>query len=279
MKFPVAINREGWTGRNESGRRGAECPVLPTMADTWGSDRDGGVRSHEGTDIFAGRGTVVYAPENGRIERTEGDRQGHAVRVTADAGQRVWLLAHLEDYLGPSVGRVAEGTPVGRVGTTGDAAGLCPHVHVELRVDGHVVNPYETLRALLVQAQRREVEDAGPQVLALSRTLLSVASEWDASDIVAARSSARVLRDVVTQATTTAAQGRPDAALHGLEQATAIVLTAPSEWTTPDLLRILRDGAHAVADALPAAAASGGAGLILGLGVVLAGLYFASRGR
>lgn len=277
MRFPVAISREGWTGREERGARGTECPIQPTFSDTWGGAREGGARAHEGVDIFAGRGTTVFAPETGRIVRTEGDRQGHAVRITADAGRRVWLLAHLDDYLGPSSGRIEEGARVGRVGTTGDADGTCPHLHVELRVGGVVQNPYDTLRALLIQEQRRAREGDAPQVLALSRVLLEVADEWQRSEHEEARPNARALRELVATATATAAAGRADAALEGLRTASTIVARAPAEWTTPSLLRTVRDLGSAAVDAVPAAAAGLGVGLVAALAAVGAGIYLWSR--
>ena len=118
--------------------------------DSWGYPRAGG-RSHEGADIFAKRGTPLYAVEDGVLARVANNRLG---------GIKLWLVgesgthyyyAHLQRYaLGVADGVVVEaGDVIGYVGDTGDARGTPPHLHFELHPSGgDPVNPYPLLKVV-----------------------------------------------------------------------------------------------------------------------------------
>lgn len=100
------------------------------IANTWHAPRDGG-RLHEGQDIFAPRGTPVLSATQGYVVNIgENSLGGHTVSVIG-AGGRTYYYAHLEAY----APHLAEGdyvttlTPLGYVGTTGNAAGTAPHLH------------------------------------------------------------------------------------------------------------------------------------------------------
>ncbi len=99
-------------------------------------------RFHEGVDVFAPRGSLIHAPVGGTIEHVRGKRAGNQFTLHADDGY-TYIGTHLESY-GPS-GRVEKGTPIGTVGTSGNARGTPPHLHLEMHHDG-VVNPYPTLQ-------------------------------------------------------------------------------------------------------------------------------------
>lgn len=98
-------------------------------------------RRHKGTDLFAPRGTPVTSPATGRIAKLDRvdnydgkrDLGGISVTVRTSSGDR-WYLAHLQRIAeGLRVGdRVRAGQLVGRMGTSGNAAGTPPHVHVGL---------------------------------------------------------------------------------------------------------------------------------------------------
>ncbi|MEL7207691.1 MAG: M23 family metallopeptidase [Actinomycetota bacterium] len=115
--------------------------------DSWGFPRAGG-RSHEGADIFAPRGTPLFAVEDGVLVRVGNDRLG---------GTKLWLVgesgthyyyAHLERYaVGVRDGaRVEAGNVIGFVGDTGDAKGTPPHLHFQLHPGGgDPVNPFPLL--------------------------------------------------------------------------------------------------------------------------------------
>jgi murein DD-endopeptidase MepM/ murein hydrolase activator NlpD len=116
------------------------------LRDTWGGARGQG-RKHEGIDIFAGRGTPVLSSTEGVVLRVGTNRLGgQVVWVLGPGGQRHYY-AHLERYGDVHAGmRVAPGTVLGYVGTTGNAAGTPPHLHYGIYVSGGAINPYPFLR-------------------------------------------------------------------------------------------------------------------------------------
>ena len=131
--------------------RDFRCPVDgPTQfVNDWGFPRSGS-RSHEGTDVFAERGTPVVAMAGAvveRISRFDVGLGGLTVTYEVD-GHRVYN-AHLDTVAdGLDVGDVLEpGQLIGTIGTTGNARGTPPHNHVGMyRPDGAPVNPYPILR-------------------------------------------------------------------------------------------------------------------------------------
>ena len=97
---------------------------------TFGADRDGGSRSHEGIDIFAPRGTPVVAAADGLITGATTNRLGGNVVWIWSPSERLALYyAHLErQAVGPGE-RVAAGEVVGWIGNTGNARRTAPHLH------------------------------------------------------------------------------------------------------------------------------------------------------
>ncbi|HDS0922344.1 TPA: M23 family metallopeptidase [Stenotrophomonas maltophilia] len=100
------------------------------IADTFGAPR-GRDRTHAGVDIFAKRGTPVRSAAPGVVV---------AVRDSGLGGRQVWVVgpareryyyAHLEEWReGLAEGEVvSEGTVLGYVGDSGNAAGTPPHLH------------------------------------------------------------------------------------------------------------------------------------------------------
>lgn len=96
----------------------------------WGAERDGGLRSHKGVDIFADRGTPVVAVTEGRVSFTGNRGLG---------GKQVWLksgllgnsiyYAHLDSILVKTGKRVQIGDTLGLVGNTGNARTTATHLH------------------------------------------------------------------------------------------------------------------------------------------------------
>ena len=120
------------------------CPVEGAkFFNDWGFPRGGGSRWHEGNDLFADRGTPVYAPVSGTVEQKVGKIGGNQVNLQGDDGV-LYINSHLSEF-GKS-GEVYAGDIIGYVGTTGSAVGTRPHVHFMMYVgDDLVVNPYPTL--------------------------------------------------------------------------------------------------------------------------------------
>jgi hypothetical protein len=123
--------------------------------DTWGAPRSGG-RTHEGTDIFAEKGTPVVAAADGVISRIAiGGRAGRYIKITHDDGWSTFYM-HLnndtpgtddglldETVEGMAVGvRVSAGDVIDFVGDSGNAEDTPPHVHFELHLpDDTPINP------------------------------------------------------------------------------------------------------------------------------------------
>ena len=102
---------------------------------------------HQGTDIFAARGTPVRAPVEGRVEFQSEGAGGLAAYVTAPDGT-YYYMAHLDRFASDvrSGQTVKQGRVVGFTGSTGNAEGGSPHVHFEIHPrGGGAVNPKPTL--------------------------------------------------------------------------------------------------------------------------------------
>jgi peptidoglycan LD-endopeptidase LytH len=131
-----------------------------TYSDDWGAPRTTPEpHSHQGCDIFAGRGTPVIAAVQGRITKlsTEG-AGGTALRLSASDGTYLYY-AHLDRFapflfVGTAV---AQGEVIGYVGTTGNAEGTAPHLHFEIHLPpgGEAVPPVPYLDRWIAQAMER----------------------------------------------------------------------------------------------------------------------------
>ena len=92
------------------------------IADSWHAPRSG-ERIHEGQDIFAPRGTLVYSATEGYILRVGENSLGGKIISVLGAGGRVYYYAHLDKHSeNLAVGDyVTRETVLGIVGTTGNA--------------------------------------------------------------------------------------------------------------------------------------------------------------
>lgn len=118
------------------------------LRDTYGAPR-GADRRHEGIDIFARRGTPVIASTRGIVLHTgTNELGGNVVWVLGPGGDRHYY-AHLDRVAELArFQRVAPGTVLGYVGTTGNAAGTPPHLHYGIYRRGTgAINPFPLLRA------------------------------------------------------------------------------------------------------------------------------------
>lgn len=111
---------------------GRVCPVGEPVSftDTWGAPRSGG-RTHEGVDMFAPKGTPVYAAAAGVATSVyDNPLGGLSISFDDDRGDH-YYYAHLSAQLVDDGDRVKAGQLIGRVGNTGNAAGTPPHLHWE----------------------------------------------------------------------------------------------------------------------------------------------------
>ncbi|RYZ00407.1 MAG: M23 family metallopeptidase [Chitinophagaceae bacterium] len=112
------------------------------IGSVWGDARDGGVRRHEGIDIFAPRRSAVVAIAPGTISRVETTRRGGKVVWLRPRGRSLHLYyAHLEEQLVQAGAQVAAGDTIGLVGTTGNAKGTPPHLHFGIYARGGALDP------------------------------------------------------------------------------------------------------------------------------------------
>jgi hypothetical protein len=147
--------------------------------DTWGAPRSDG-RTHEGTDIFADKGTPVLAAADGVITRiADGERAGRYIKITHDDGWSSYYLHLNNDTPGTDDGllnqtldgiavgvRVSAGDVIDVVGDSGNAEETPSHLHLELhRPDGTPINPAPHLAA----ANIGEVGDVPDTVLATTQ--------------------------------------------------------------------------------------------------------------
>jgi murein DD-endopeptidase MepM/ murein hydrolase activator NlpD len=125
------------------------CPLprgKTSFIDSWGFPRSGG-RRHKGVDMFASRGTPIYAVQAGTARASTNGLGGRSVHLTSTAGHR-YYYAHLDRWAFSGTKRVGQGEVVGYVGSSGNAASSSPHLHFEIRPGGGAaVNPYPTVRA------------------------------------------------------------------------------------------------------------------------------------
>lgn len=121
------------------------CPVQGPrqFSGGWGAPRPGG-RRHLGVDVFAARGTPVVASVGGLLEHANGATAGFAYYLKGDDGH-TYYGAHL-DALEAAPGRVEQGARIGTVGSTGNARGTTPHLHLEIKPQGGApVDPLPSL--------------------------------------------------------------------------------------------------------------------------------------
>jgi Peptidase family M23 len=154
--------------------------VFPVLGNAQFSDDFGAPRaqgSHEGNDILAPRHALALAAEPGRVRFQAGSTRGGCMLYLDGRSGTTYVYIHLNNDLtagndnrgGCKMGvafprglksgaAVAAGQPIGYVGDSGDADGIHPHLHFEVRPrGGRAVNPYPLLlaaRRLLFYAPR-----------------------------------------------------------------------------------------------------------------------------
>jgi murein DD-endopeptidase MepM/ murein hydrolase activator NlpD len=113
------------------------APIRARISDGFGPR---GNHFHPGLDFPASTGTPVHAARSGRVTwagwRSGG--YGYLVSIAHGSGERS-MYAHLSSIAVTRGRRVAGGTLVGRVGSTGLSTG--PHLHFELRLRGAALDP------------------------------------------------------------------------------------------------------------------------------------------
>ena len=99
----------------------------------------GTARMHAGVDIPGPVGTPVYATADGTVAHAE-RMGGYGNMVELDHGKGLATrYGHLSKLLVEPGAHVTRGQLIALMGSTGRSTG--PHLHYEVRIDGHAVNP------------------------------------------------------------------------------------------------------------------------------------------
>jgi murein DD-endopeptidase MepM/ murein hydrolase activator NlpD len=108
----------------------------------WGVARDGGVRKHEGVDIFNKKGTPILAVEDGTIARVEINNLGGKVvwQRLGTFGQSIYY-AHLDSQAVSAGQSVKKGDVVGFMGNPGNAKTTPTHLHFGIYTGSGAIDP------------------------------------------------------------------------------------------------------------------------------------------
>ena len=112
---------------------------------------------HAGVDIPGPVGTPIYATADGIVSHA-GLQGGYGNLVELNHGKGIATrYGHLSKILVADHARVVRGQLIALMGSTGRSTG--PHLHYEVRIDGHAVNPipFLTTADYLLAAQDRSV--------------------------------------------------------------------------------------------------------------------------
>jgi murein DD-endopeptidase MepM/ murein hydrolase activator NlpD len=151
----VAVAPEAWRAPVDNVRVTSFFGVIRSVLPT----------PHKGLDFAAKTGTPVHATAAGTIVAAgpiaeNGDRYGNTIII--DHGGKQSLYAHLSSVNVKPGQQVLAGQRIGAAGATGFATG--PHLHLEVRENGHLIDPasmytnldaYATPRALRIRRQQK----------------------------------------------------------------------------------------------------------------------------
>ncbi len=113
----------------------------------FGAPRSGG-RTHEGFDVVARCRAPLVAVRGGRVRRAGYDPilYGNYLLIHGQGERRSYFYAHLRRPAPVDRGdRVFTGERVGSVGDTGNARTVGCHLHFEIHVRGHPIDPEPAL--------------------------------------------------------------------------------------------------------------------------------------
>jgi len=125
----------------------------------------GSAAMHAGIDLSASYGTPIYATADGMVDRAEWFG-GYGNMVEIDHGKGIATrYGHMSRIAAHSGEHVKRGDLIGYVGSTGRSTGN--HLHYEVRIDGHAVNPIPFLQSanyvMAAAAQSSDVALGGPE--------------------------------------------------------------------------------------------------------------------
>ena len=98
---------------------------------------------HNGIDFGSGRGTTVFAADNGMVILSEYSNSFGNYIVIKHTESQSSVYAHLQNSVIKNGDIVKKGQVIGYIGSTGRSTG--PHLHYEVRINGTPVNPKDYL--------------------------------------------------------------------------------------------------------------------------------------
>ena len=105
----------------------------------------GSAAMHAGIDLAGPMGTPIYATADGIVDRAEwSGGYGNMVEIEHGKGLQT-RFGHLSRMLVQPGQRVTRGQMIALMGSTGRSTGS--HLHYEVRIDGHAVNPVPFLQS------------------------------------------------------------------------------------------------------------------------------------
>jgi murein DD-endopeptidase MepM/ murein hydrolase activator NlpD len=127
----------------------------------------GSAAMHSGIDLAGPMGSPIYATADGVVSRA-GWANGYGNLVELEHGKGIETrYGHLSKILVRPGQRVKRGDLIAKMGSTGRSTGS--HLHYEVRLDGHAVNPLpflqsaDYLAAIQRRAQATQVAMGGPE--------------------------------------------------------------------------------------------------------------------
>ena len=116
-----------------------------TSAYGYRADPFTGVRSfHTGIDLAIATGTPILASMDGKIATAGWNNvYGNYVIITHDNGYQT-LYAHMQKYIVATGQKVAQGSTIGYVGSTGYSTG--PHLHFSVYKNSQLIDPMTVLK-------------------------------------------------------------------------------------------------------------------------------------
>ncbi len=120
------------------------APITGKITSRFGQ-RPGSDHVHKGVDLSLHRGDTVRVALSGTVERIGYERGGYGHFVVVSHPDNVQTrYAHLQRPLVQRGAELQAGTPLAIGGTSGNSTG--PHLHFEIRCQGHPVDPTPLLQ-------------------------------------------------------------------------------------------------------------------------------------
>jgi hypothetical protein len=127
------------------GNVGTGTFTWPTSA-TWLSGYEYNPPVHNGLDFGGDFGSPIYAADSGVIVYSGWSDRGYGnlIVIDHDGGWQTFYSHMMDGTLLPCGTNVTKGQLIASMGSTGRSTG--PHLHFELRLNGHPVNPWQFLQ-------------------------------------------------------------------------------------------------------------------------------------